>query len=58
MKNFKSSPYLFGYGVPLRTSSYILGYQPSKSELENKSRHDDHRKRNDRKRSDDYNYDK
>ncbi len=27
--NFKSLPYYMGYGVPLRTPSYILGYQPN-----------------------------
>lgn len=25
---FKSSPYYMGFGAPIRSSSYILGYQP------------------------------
>jgi hypothetical protein len=62
LQNLKSSPFLFGFGVPLRTSSYILGYQPSKPEAEMKSRrHDDNRRRydrNERKRSEDYSYEK
>lgn len=32
-----------GFGVPLRTSSYILGYQPTKGEGENSDKHNNHK---------------
>jgi len=52
--NFKSSPYYTGFGTPLRTSSYILGYQPSNKIDSDKSqrRYRNRNDRNDRKRSD------
>ena len=36
MNEVKSNPYFMGFVVPLRTPSYILGYQPNGSEQEKK----------------------
>ena len=59
--NFRANIYSMGFGTPLRTPSYILGYHPSKHEPEPKRRpsNPDYKRRGDRKRSEDsYAYEK
>ncbi len=54
--NLKSSPYYIGFGVPLRTPSYIFGYQTNKTDQESRPRKSEHKRRRseNRKKSEDY----